>query len=114
MDIGMTPAELMARAVRDHLADCTHTLPTLLGHDREASLHFFIGNIGAMRRQLFPALEVAYDTWLVSGDTTPVGLLAGRAADHWRGLALQMLDLHRRFGERAAGKIAALVEQSTL
>ncbi|MCB1787685.1 MAG: hypothetical protein KDJ33_15655 [Gammaproteobacteria bacterium] len=114
MDIGMTPAELMARAVRDHLADCTHTLPTLLGHDREASLHFFIANLGAMRRQLFPALEVAYDTWLVSGDTTPMGVLAGRAADHWRGLALQMLDLHRRFGERAAGKIAALVEQSTL
>ena len=30
LDLSLTPAELMARAVRDHLADCTHTLPMLM------------------------------------------------------------------------------------
>lgn len=114
LDLGLTPAELMARAVRDHLADCVHTLPMLLDSGRDASLHLFMANLGAMRRQLFPALQGAYQAWLDSGDRTELADLAERGRGHWHDLAMRMLSLHRRDGERAAGPIADAVEASFL
>ena len=44
-------AELFARAARDHLADCTSTLPALLERDASGSLHVWF------RRQSAPALR---------------------------------------------------------
>lgn len=108
-DLALTPAELMARAVRDHLADCTHTLPLLIGQGREASLHLFIANLGAMRKQLFPSLPAAYGAWLQHGDRQALADLASRGATHWGDLAQRMVDLHRRDGTCAAASIAALV-----
>lgn len=107
LDIGQTPAELMARAVRDHLADCSYTLPLLTDPAREASLHLFIANLGAMRRQLFPTLVSAYEAWLSSGDPADLVALAGKGATHWRDTARQLLSLHERHGRRAAEKIQA-------
>ena len=112
--LSMPPSELMARAVRDHLADCTHTLPMLLDPARAASLHLFMANLGAMRRQLFPSLQTAYQTWLTSQDTGALAALAERGAEHWRALARDMLILHQRHGEGAAGPIAAAAERSAL
>jgi hypothetical protein len=114
LDLTLTPAELMARAVRDHLADCTHTLPILLEEGREASLHFFIANLGAMRKELFPALQVAYRDWLDSGDKRALAELAGQGSAHWRDLAQRMLALHERYGEGGSGPIAAEVERAAL
>ncbi|MCB1803052.1 MAG: hypothetical protein KDI82_15280 [Gammaproteobacteria bacterium] len=110
LDLSLTPAEIMARAVRDHLADCLHTLPLLLEHGREASLHLFMANLGAMRRELFPALQQAYATWLDSGDVTHLSGLAERGRAHWLELATQMLALHRANGAGAAQPIAAAVQ----
>ena len=53
-------AELLARAVRDHLADCLSTLPVLLERDARASIHFHFSQMDGMRRELFPALAAAY------------------------------------------------------
>ena len=64
LDLIQTPAEIMARAVRDHLADCLVTLPALAEAGDAPSLHFYLGNLNAMRRTLFPALETAYADWL--------------------------------------------------
>jgi hypothetical protein len=114
LDLGQTPAELMARAVRDHLADCTHTLPMLIEGEHEASLHFFVASLGAMRRQLFPSLEAAYHAWLSSGDTRDIARLVARAEDHWRDLARRMLALHERYAEQAARPIAAEAERCVL
>ena len=114
LDLALTPAELMARAVRDHLADCTHTLPMLIEPGREPSLHFFMANLGAMRRQLFPSLETAYREWLTSGDRSGLADLIGRAAGHWRELAARMLMLHEKHGAGAARPIAGAVEGSFL
>jgi hypothetical protein len=114
LDLSLTPAEIMARAVRDHLADCTHTLPTLIDYGRDASLHFFIANLGAMRKQLFPALELAYRQWLDGGDRAVFRDLAARGADHWRSLAEQMMDLHRREAAASAAQIARAVEAAAL
>lgn len=114
MDVRGTPAELMARAVRDHLADCTHTLPMLLEQHREASLHLFVANLGAMRKQLFPALVGAYEHWRAGGDVDAFRGLAARGADHWRQLAGRMLALHERHAAAAALPVAAAAEAATL
>ncbi len=107
MDLSMTPAELVARAVRDHLADCTHTLPMLVEHGRDASLHFFIGNLGAMRKQLFPGLQTTYQRWRDGADRALFADLADRGAAHWRTVAMQLLTLHERHGSDSADAIAA-------
>ncbi len=114
IDVSLTPAELMARAVRDHLADCLHTLPLLLEAGREASLHFFIANLGAMRRQLFPAVVDAYRAWLEDRDTAALERLAERGRAHWHDHARRVLALHARHGERAAGPIARELEAASL
>ena len=114
LDLSLTPAELMARAVRDHLADCVHTLPLLLEDGREASLHLFMANLGAMRKQLFPSLLGAYQAWLDHGDRRPLSALARRGRGHWHDMAMRMLALHREHGDRAAKPIAAAVEAAFL
>jgi len=113
-DISRTPAELMARAVRDHLADCSHTLPMLLEQGREPSLHLFIANLGAMRKQLFPALQTAYGDWLSGGERSAFIDPIREGATHWLALARRLLVLHRQHGTAAAGLIAAEVEGAWL
>jgi len=114
LDLSVTPAELMARAVRDHLADCSRTLPMLVADGRAASIHFFVGNFSAMRRQLFPALDAAYRQWLVDGELQPLKILAKTGATHFARLAEDMLALHAEHGMAAARPIAALVESRCL
>ena len=113
-DLKLSPAELMARAVRDHLADCTHTLPLLLKAGRESSLHFYIANLGAMRKQLFPSLEGAYREWIASGDPSAFGDATAQGATHWLELARRLLALHARHADQAAKPIAREVEASRL
>lgn len=53
-------AELLARAVRDNLADCLVTLPGLLQRGAEDSLHFWFSIFDGLRREMFPRLVAAY------------------------------------------------------
>lgn len=101
LDFSHTPLELMLRSVRDHLADCLSTLPALLALDRPESLHFYVGNLSHMRREIFPSLDSAYREWLESGDSAPLRALADRGRDHWSELAREVLALWRRDGEAA-------------
>jgi hypothetical protein len=103
-----TPAELMARAVRDHLADCLVTLPALAGGGQAASIHFYLGNLTPMRQEIFPALGTAYRQWLGDGATAPLLALARRGAGHWERLARALL---RQAGEPAETRPAAVVAQ---
>ena len=114
LDLALTPAELLARAVRDHLADCSHTLPLLLERGREASLHFYMANLGALRRQLFPALDSAYQRWIESADRSVFDDLIARGAAHWLGLAQRLVDLHAVHAEWSADPIAREVEAAVL
>ena len=126
LDLSQTPAELMARAVRDHLADCLVTLPALADAADSASIHFYLGNLTGMRKEIFPGLLDAYRAWMglggegavgsrpASRDASAFSILAERGRDHWEGLALTLLDLYRRLGVESAGPIRALVESSRL
>jgi hypothetical protein len=109
-----TPLELMLRAVRDHLADCLSTLPALLEHGRPESLHFYIGNLSHMRRQIFPSLESAYRDWLESRDPAPLRSLACQGREHWEVLAGQLLALWERRGTEAQEPAQSLVRSRYL
>jgi hypothetical protein len=114
MEVSMTPAELVARAIRDHMADCSHTLPLLVQQGREASLHFFMANLGAMRKQLFPRLQQAYQHWLKHGDRGLFLDAARSGAEHWRSAAEQIVALHRQHKPGFAAAIAAAGQQAVL
>ncbi len=84
-------AELLARAVRDHLADCLSTLPALLERDARASIHFYFSQLDGMRRELFPALAAGYGEWRDSGTETPLREAIGAGAAHWERVARELL-----------------------
>ncbi len=86
-------AELLARAVRDHLADCLVTLPTLLEREATGSLHFYVANLSGQRRALFPALAHAYECWLANRDLAPLRELAQRGESHWLNAARRLLEI---------------------
>ncbi|MBK5931178.1 Sfum_1244 family protein [Halochromatium salexigens] len=113
LDLAQTPAELMARAVRDHLADCLVTLPHLLERvddaGQPAALHFYIGNLTNMRKSIFPSLAGAYERWRLDADLVNLRRLAECGRDHWLALGTAMLDLYRRQGADAAQPIRELV-----
>lgn len=109
-----TPAELMARAVRDHLADCLVTLPALADAPEAASLHFYIGNLNNMRKDLFPALLAAYSDWLERGDETAFARLAERGRVHWARVGERMLEIYRTAPANAPGAIRELVASARL
>ena len=111
-DITFTQAEIMARAVRDHYADTLHTLPTLINHNNQASIHFYFANLTNMRKHIFPSLMDAYHEWCENGDIKIIEQTVDEALDHWQTLAQQMLELHQQDAEHCSAKIEALVKCS--
>ncbi|HFQ13771.1 MAG TPA: hypothetical protein ENK40_03130 [Gammaproteobacteria bacterium] len=101
-------AEIMLRAVRDHLADALTTLPALLERRQTASVHFYFANLNSMRKYLYPALIAAYEDWCAGGAFSPLReqMLAGRA--HWLRLCEDILELAAR--PSRAGLPAAIEE----
>jgi hypothetical protein len=89
-------AELLARAVRDHLADCLVTLPTLLEREAIGSLHFYLANLSGLRRALFPALPQAYENWLGNRNPALLADTVSRAEAHWLDVARQLVAAYRR------------------
>ena len=109
-----TQAEIMARAVRDHLADAISTLPALLKSRQEASIHFYMANLTSMRKHIFPALVEAYDDWLESRDTSRLDALVDESERHWKNIATGMLALFDQYGENSHEHIEDLVNNNTL
>lgn len=101
-------AELLVRAVRDHLADCLVTLPTLLEREAAGSLHFYQANLSGLRRALFPALPQAYETWLGNRDVAPIAGLVRRGAAHWLDKARQLTAIYHRNPAQGDAQINAL------
>jgi len=84
--------ELMLRSVRDLLADCLSTLPTLLEQNNPASLHFYFSNLSHMRKALSPRLMPAYENWVTNHDLSTLNAYAKQGAVHWRRLCTSVLD----------------------
>jgi hypothetical protein len=89
--LGSRRHELLARAVRDNLADCLSTLPELIERNKTCSLHFYFSNFDGLRLNLFPSLQEAYECWQKRGDVGALhnAIEAGRT--HWLSIAQHLL-----------------------
>jgi hypothetical protein len=112
LDLLGSRAELLARSVRDHLADCLHTLPFLAQQENPASIHFYFANLTYMRKELFPSAMQAYRDWVNDHNAGALVALALKAAGHWRQVLISILEIHRRRTENPGAEIIALVERS--
>lgn len=106
--------ELMARAVRDHLADALSTLPAMLRERHEPSLHFYFANLSGMRKQLYPALFKAYQYWVEYQDASPLETQVARGREHWLQVARDLLELHDSRVKDAWQNMESLLEQQQL
>jgi hypothetical protein len=96
-------AEVLARAVRDLLADCTVTLPALAGRGDAASIHCWFGLLDGMRLKLAPGMMADYQRWKAGGggqgDASSLRLDA--ACRHWAHAAQALLEAWRAEGHAA-------------
>jgi len=102
--------DLYVRAARDHLADSLVTLPTLLQHRREASLHFWFANLDGVRALLFPRLWPAYAAWCAGDQGEALRAAVSAGAAHWGQKCELMLALHRTHVAGAAKLIEDAVQ----
>lgn len=98
-------AEFVARAVRDHLADCLSTLPALTRAGNDSSLHFYFANLSGIRKELFPQAMNAYRQWADNGDLRPLRDTVKRGREHWLNVSENLLDAYRGNGENARSTI---------
>jgi hypothetical protein len=103
-------AEIVARAVRDNLADCLSTLPQLIEREASGSIHFYFANFEGMRASLFPLLAQAYRRWRETGNADALRQAAEVGSAHWREAALRLLRLHQGDPAAAEEVIAAWIE----
>lgn len=83
--------EILARSVRDHLADCLSTLPTLIERKADCSLYFYFANLDGIRKELFPSLGVAYQHWLESGDSSALRQTVSEGRSHWEAAGKKLM-----------------------
>ena len=107
-------AEFIARAVRDHIADCCSTLPMLIKQERSASIHFYFGNFNAIRKKIFPALMTGYESWERSGNFDDLSTIVEQGLLHWQSISKQILSLHQQHGDKCQQAIVDLLENNTL
>lgn len=114
--LGHSRAEILLRALRDHLADSLTTLPRLLKDladqpslesDPARAVHFYFANLTGMRKALWPELRAAYDHWVEVGQADALAAEVAAATARWSGLAQTALV---RAGEGMAADQAARIE----
>ena len=101
-----TRLELMLRSIKDLYADTSVTLPNLLHADNASSLHFFAGNMTALRKDLCPSFTQYYERWRDHDDVGAFQEWTQRAQEHWKGV----LDEIMRMPEADADTLMATIE----
>jgi len=97
------------RSVRDHLADCLSTLPSLIENKNEVSLHFYFANLTSLRKEIFPKMMRAYEHWVETGNYEALAQVADKGEIHWREQAFKVLDAHRGGSNYSIEKIDDMV-----
>lgn len=105
--VAQTRSEMIARAVRDLLADCLSTLPELLQRANLPALHFYFATFDGPRRQLFPQALEAYEHFLRCGAQDRLWQVAGDGKQRWLATARALLALDPAARDTA---LAALLE----
>lgn len=106
--VSRTRAEVIARAVRDHLADCLSTLPALLTQEDKASLHFYFANLDGMRKELSPELVNAYQLWAGGSGLSALADVVDYGREYWLQAARRIIELYRTHGQECAAAIEKL------
>lgn len=114
MNLPRSQAEIMARAVRDNIADMLSTLPKIIERNEAAQIHFYFANLSSMRKVIFPSLQESYKNWLQSKNTEHLKNIIHQASDHWIGMAHQMMILYQQHGEAAHTHMEELINNNTL
>ena len=107
-------AELMARAVRDHLADALSTLPELIKTSAAAQIHFYFANLSSLRKVIFPSLMQAYKEWHASQNDSAIRGLITQSLRHWRSTAQEMISLHKIHGAACQPHLETLIKSRYL
>lgn len=106
--------EFLLRAVRDHYADCLSTLPELLAQEHDASLHFYVGNLSNMRKDLFPALVSSYNCWYETGSLASLKEITAKGLKHWGALCQSILKISDQQPDDMHSILTTLIEQNKL
>lgn len=102
--------ELLARSVRDNLADCLSTLPELVEREAWCSLHFYMAEFDGLRQVLFPELAESYRSWRDSGKIEALANAISQGQHHWLEQAQYLIDLYRKDPLTAQSRIQALIK----
>jgi hypothetical protein len=92
-----TPIELLARTVKDLLAD-THscgTLSHLLEERQAAALGFYVAFWDGLAREIFPNLRSAFEQFVASGDWSVMAACVDEGYQRAKWYAETMMDLYR-------------------
>lgn len=114
MELPRSRLEFLLRSVRDHYADCISTLPELIKHGHEASLHFYIGNLSNMRKDLFPSLVDGYEKWRDTGNLSFLSSVADKGLEHWGELSQSIIDIYNSQPENWRDILVEHIEQNKL
>ncbi len=106
-------AEFLLRAIRDHLVDCSRTLPWLLAEGRDASLHFYFANFTTMRKAIFPELVSAYRRWTEGNSRDALYEAIKRGEERWYRAAERALAVYREVGDESAELVQRLNKLET-
>jgi len=107
--LGDRRVELVVRAVRDLLADCLVTLPTLLERRAMSSLQFWFSNFDGMHRILAPQMLRARPSGAHGIDVDVLQEEVNRGQKQWSATALDLLARWRAGGcDAVAARATAL------
>jgi len=106
--------ELMARSVRDHLADALSTLPSLIEQASPPSIHFYFANLSGIRKQIYPALLDAYQHWITYNDAEHLKQQIATGREHWLQVARELLQLHESRVKNTWQDMESLIEAKQL
>lgn len=101
LEMSGTKAEFFLRAVRDILADCLVTLPSLLENDNNMSIHFYFANFSGLRKHLFPELRHSYEEWCKNKKTCTISTSINKNIERWHKIAVQSLKNYKANGRKA-------------
>ncbi len=107
LSLARTRNEPTVRAVRDLLADCLSTLPSLLECANLPALHFHFATFDAPRRQLFPQALDAYEHFLRYGDLDRLWQVVREGKERWLATARALLALDPAARESAIEALLA-------
>ena len=100
--------ELLLRSARDHLADCSSTLPELARSQNIPSIHFYIGNLSNLRKDIFPGLVQAYETWMKTKNYDILYDIAAEGIIHWEKVCKHILNMPRHSNDAHSSMIEYL------